>query len=88
MMIIERMSLIGCDNIQYCSNNLVIFAHSDLSKTNYTNMKTVFANKCSFVSNRMALQMMKNSFPLQLPVFTTSHLRNQMILRRKDNFLV
>ena len=32
----------------------------------------------------MALQMMKNSFPLQLPMFITSHLQNQMMtLRRK-----
>ena len=26
MMIIERMNLIGCDNIQYCSDNLIIAA--------------------------------------------------------------
>ena len=35
----------------------------------------------------MALQIMHRSFPLQLPVFTTSHLQNQtMTLRRKKQF--
>ena len=53
-MIIESMNLIGCDNIQYCSNNLIVAAWQGPSSSLHimtcqrltTNMKTVFANKC------------------------------------------